>query len=379
MRRRSALGASMSLLLTLVAVLPATAADRDRDGLADAFEKRYGVTDPNVRDSDHDGVIDSAEDNDKDGLGNLGEQRFGTNPGVRDTDGDGVNDGREDRDRDGRSNAREQDQRRLPAALKPRLAAAKTSYPPIRSKCITGQGKSKPVVCGFGKRGADTRVVLIGDSHSLMWSSPIRRIARNKGWRLLTMAKTACPALLGLYVNSQKYVDQGASCDAWRHKVMKKLRAKPPDLIVIAHSDRYNLQRPNGLRYPKAQRPAVWKRALHRTLMALPKASKVLVLGNVPHNRGNPRKCLKKHRADISACATPKAGQGWRKIENVLKATTKARGATWGGLYGQICSYDPCPLVQGTILVWRDKSHVTDTFAKQLQPTFRALLEAALR
>ena len=36
-------------------------------------------------------------------------------------------------------------------------------------------------------------------------------------------------------------------------------------------------------------------------------------------------------------------------------------------------------LVQGNILVWRDKNHVTDTFAKQLQPTFRAMLEAALR
>ena len=212
-----------------------------------------------------------------------------------------------------------------------------------------------------------------------MWSSPILGIAANKRWRVTTMAKTACPALLGLYVNSQKYVDRGASCGAWRNKVLRKLRANPPDLIVISHSDRYNLHRSNGVRYPKAQRPAVWKQALHRTLVALPRASEVLVLGSVPHNRGNPRKCLKHNRGDISACATPKAGPEWRKIEHALKATTKARGATWGGLYGQICSYDPCPLVQGNILVWRDKSHVTDTFAKQLQPTFRALLEAALR
>ena len=61
------------LLASLLLALPAGAADRDRDGLDDGFERRYGVTDPGVRDSDHDGVIDSAEDNDKDGLGNLGE------------------------------------------------------------------------------------------------------------------------------------------------------------------------------------------------------------------------------------------------------------------------------------------------------------------
>ena len=378
-RRDGVLAASLAMLFAIVPASAATAADRDRDGLKDAFEMRYGVTDPDVRDSDHDGVIDAAEDNDGDGLGNLGEQRFRTHPGERDTDGDGIDDGSEDQDRDGRSNAKEQDQRKLPAALKPTIAGAKASYPAIRSKCIAGQGTSRPVVCGFGPRKAKTRVVLIGDSHALMWSSPILGIAANKRWRVMTMAKTACPALLGLYVNSQKYVDKGASCDVWRSKVLKKLKAKPPDLIVIAHSDRYNLQRPNGLRYPKAQRPAVWKRALQKTLVALPRASKVLVLGNVPHNRGNPRKCLKNNRDDISACVTPKARQDWRKIENALRAGTKASGATWGGLYGKICSYDPCPLVQGNILVWRDKSHVTDTFAKQLQPTFRAMLEAALR
>lgn len=379
MRRPCVSGTFVATLLALVIALPVGAADRDRDGLRDGFEQRYGVTDPGVRDSDHDGVIDSAEDPDGDGLSNLGEQRFGTHPARRDSDGDGITDGREDSDGDGRSDAREQDERRLPARLRPGLAAARHSYPAIHARCTAGQGTAKPVVCGFGPRSADTRVVLIGDSHALMWSSPIRRIALNKGWRLLTMAKTACPALLGLYVQSQKYVDQGASCDTWRRLVMSDLLADPPDLVVIAHSDRYNLQRANGVRYPKAQRPAVWKRALHRTLVALPKASSVLVLGNVPHNQGDPRRCLTNHRHDISACASPRAGRDWRKIENVLRATTRARGATWGGLYAKVCSYDPCSPVQGRILVWRDKSHVTDTFAIQLQPTLRAMLEAALR
>ena len=378
-RRHRALASGLAALVTLGLALPASSADRDRDGLSDAFEQRYGVTDPTVRDSDLDGVVDAAEDDDKDGLGNLGEQRFGTDPGRRDTDGDGVGDGREDRDRDGRSNAKEQDQRKLPAGLKPTVAGAKASYPPLRSRCVTAMRVAQPVVCKFGPKRADTRVVLVGDSHAVMWSSPIRRIARNKGWRLVTMFKTACPALVGVYVQSQKLVDRGASCRTWRSKVLRKLKTYPPDLIVVAHSDRYSVHRPNGDKYPKAQRPAVWRQALARTLAALPKSSKVLVIGHVPRNRGNPRRCLKRNPDDISACVTPRAGPDWRKIDNALKATARARGAHYGAVHNKICSYDPCPLVHGNILVWRDKNHVTDAFARQLQPTFRTMLEAALR
>ena len=149
-RRHRALASGLAALVTLGLALPASSADRDRDGLSDAFERRYGVSDPTVRDSDRDGVIDAAEDDDKDGLGNLGEQRFGTDPGRRDTDGDGVGDGREDRDRDGRSNAKEQDERKLPAGLKPTVAGAKASYPPLRSRCVTAMRVAQPVVCSFG-------------------------------------------------------------------------------------------------------------------------------------------------------------------------------------------------------------------------------------
>ena len=53
------------LLLTLTIAAPTTlAADSDNDGLSDGFETRFGVTSPNLRDSDWDGVVDSAEDSD---------------------------------------------------------------------------------------------------------------------------------------------------------------------------------------------------------------------------------------------------------------------------------------------------------------------------
>lgn len=78
--------------------------DPDRDGLANAAEYRLGC-DPDVPDSDHDGLADGTEaytygtdatraDSDGDGLPDgLEVSRFGTDPTRADSDGDGLPDG----------------------------------------------------------------------------------------------------------------------------------------------------------------------------------------------------------------------------------------------------------------------------------------------
>ena len=52
--------------------------------------------------------------------------------------------------------------------------------------------------------------------------------------------------------------------------------------------------------------------------------------------------------------------------------------ALYDSIYDQICSYDPCPLVQGDVLMWRDGSHLSETFARVLQPSLKRVLDDAL-
>lgn len=69
--------------------------DTDGDLLSDYEEVIFTGTDPTLKDTNSNGIIDSEEDSDKDGLSNLRELEFKTKCYLADTDGDGIYDGDE--------------------------------------------------------------------------------------------------------------------------------------------------------------------------------------------------------------------------------------------------------------------------------------------
>jgi hypothetical protein len=365
----------IAMLLMVLSVAPANGAtDSDGDRLRDTFENQSGVTSAHDADSDDDGVVDSAEDNDGDRLSNRGEQKFGSHPGVRDSDGDGTPDGKEDADQDKRSNAVEQDHRPIPASLTPRLWTAHADFSPYKSGCMANHGSFRLVKCHYGPAESKTRIVLMGDSHALQVATPIVTVAQENGWRLTTLLKKACPPVLGIHNRAQKWVDDGASCRAWRRDALDWLNADPPDHIILAHSDSYAISTFVGKRITGDARIPVWRKGMKRTLDRMPSSASAIVFGDIPYNRVNPVGCLKKHPKNISKCVTSRKPLKKRTLELALESATKSKGAAFKRFYGKVCSYDPCPIIQGNVLMYRDKGHLTATFAAQLTPTFRTML-----
>lgn len=368
------------LLLLFGSAAAVAAADSDGDGLRDALESRSGgVLDPLRADSDGDGVIDAAEDDDGDGLGNLGEQRFGARPDRRDSDGDGLPDGREDRDRDGRSDALEQDRRPVPASLRPPLSRATHDLAPFKGRCGVPPGGSRLRVCGFGDPSSSTTIAVMGDSHAQQLTPALKLSAETQGWHLVTLIKGACPPVLGTLAPGQHGIDAGASCASWRTQALSWLRRQPPTLIVLTHSDGYALLGRDGRPLSMVDRVAQWRRGMALTLARMPRTSRLLILGDTPKNDEDPVDCLMRHRGDMSACVSRRLPSPARTIERAIRQVSIDQGARHRTLYPKVCSYDPCPLVQGGVLIYRDRAHLTATFARQLTPSVTRLLEAALR
>jgi hypothetical protein len=368
-----------ALFMLLLVALPGVATDRDDDGLDDAFESTFGMTSPDAPDSDADGVVDPAEDSDGDRLSDLAEQRYGSDPGSPDSDADGVADSAEDDDGDGRANALEQDQRPLPPDLRPALAVADLDVQRQRRACQTKHGRSAVSTCTFGDPEADARIVLIGDSHASMFLTPFRRIAEQSGWKLTTMTKAACPGLVGLAGNNQWEIDGGRTCRLWQRRVLARLDKHPPDLVVYIQTPGYKLRQRDGRAVAPWRRTGEWRRALKRTVARLPEETTVLALGGTPRNfASNPVNCLRQHPDDISACVTRRQPEDKRTMDLGLQQGASVSRAIFDSIYDQICSYDPCPLVQGDVLMWRDGSHLSETFARVLQPSLKRVLDDAL-
>ena len=66
--------------------------DTDGDGLTDYQEAYLTGTDPVLKDTDGNGINDGEDDSDSDGLSNLREVELGTNPMQADSDNDGLSD-----------------------------------------------------------------------------------------------------------------------------------------------------------------------------------------------------------------------------------------------------------------------------------------------
>jgi hypothetical protein len=114
------------------------------------------------------------------------------------------------------------------------------------------------------------------------------------------------------------------------------------------------------------------------TLEAMPARSRVIVLGDTPHNRADPVSCLAQHPRDISACVSPRVPPRARIVERTIRRVTRAAGELHRTLYGTVCTYDPCPLVQGDVLIYRDRTHLTATFSRRITPTVDRLIRFAL-
>jgi hypothetical protein len=374
----------MTLLVVAASIAIATttassaAGDRDGDGLRDSWEQRWAVTSARDADSDGDGLLDAAEDPDADRLSNLGEQRFGTSPALRDTDGDGTSDWREDSDHNGRRDGREQDRRPVPPGLRPSLSSALGDGSAAYGNGCHSGGHSRVIhPCVFGDPRGTVRITLFGDSHALQWLPALSRAARTRSWRVTSITKSACPSARVRYDDSNPAAHR-PSCDVWRSRAIAWIRRHPQDLVIIANSRGYRPLDSRGRRLSRPAASEAWRRGLAHTLAAMPDGVRLLVLGDVPNPGRAVPSCLARNMGNISACQRSRAKSSGLLRDEAEQAAAEAHGAMFRSPAGVVCAYDPCPIVIGRTLMWRDKSHLAATFTRQLAPLIARFVRQAL-
>jgi hypothetical protein len=249
-------------------------------------------------------------------------------------------------------------------AVVPAPASAAKDLSPWDGDCFVSVYVTEPKGCLAGDTGSKHRMVLFGDSHAAQWMSPLVHIGRRAGYRVDLRTKVSCVAA-DYRTGSQILKREYRECDVWRNRVIADIEAHPPDVVVVAA---YNFSS------KRAWVPG-WDRTLTRILAT---GTRVVYLRPTPIPEFDVPMCLSRALDDWARCAVPLSNRAPDPVARAIQEG-KYPGARVVDLTRYLCTRTTCPVVRDHVLIYRDRSHLTDTAARGLEPVLFSALKPSLR
>ena len=266
----------------------------------------------------------------------------------------------------------------VPANLTPPLTDAATELKVIYANgCLRNAWQVEQPECAIGDPAAPTTVAVVGDSNAAMWNAAFRIVTEQRGWRLQMLTKGACPPL-ALPIHNPQLHRRYTECDRWRESMLERVRTDRPDLVVVSMWRQYgtgtNDRQPGFRSYDQA-----WVEELARLVADLrATGAQVLVLGPIPDPGSVLPICLSGHLDDVAACTPDRATALNAAGIAAESQATRVAGGDYFDLTDLFCTVDRCPVIVGNTLVYLDRNHVTNEYARLLAPVAGLLVDRAL-
>ncbi|TDC54424.1 acyltransferase [Jiangella ureilytica] len=242
--------------------------------------------------------------------------------------------------------------------------------------CISELEGTELEACSYGPEDADVTMALVGDSKAHQWLPAFQRIADERGWRILTYLKSACP----LARVDIKYEDR-ANQDCAEYNETRYDRLHELESIDYVVTSQVASQAYLGPNESQREQTDAMVEDLRRTWTGLEDAGRqVIVLVDNPNPEHEVIECVAEHGDELSACAFPRAiGAERGGAPAQLAALEGLDGVSSVDVNDYICPGDMCPAVIGNVLIYRRGSHLTATYVDSLTPRLDEALIAAMR
>ena len=221
--------------------------------------------------------------------------------------------------------------------------------------CHVNYGETKSGYCTYGDKESSSTIVLYGDSHAAQWFPTLEKMATERGFKLVSLTKSACPAV------DAKRPDQGAfkmvHCTKWRENSIKRIAEIQP-LAVITSSFQYFTPANSSI-----SRAQWWNEGQRKLLKGLRGSTNNLIyISDTPRPLRDIPNCLASR--DSKVCDSTE-----RSRVSVIPGFDVINPNPW------LCS-SFCPaIVEGTV-AYRDASHISVDMALKLLPKLEAALIA---
>ncbi len=221
--------------------------------------------------------------------------------------------------------------------------------------CHVNYGETKSGYCTYGNKNSSTTIVLYGDSHAAQWFPALEKLANERGFKLVSLTKSACPAV------DSKRPDQGAfkmvHCTKWRQNSIARI-AKIRPTAVITSSFQYFT--PANTKVSRSQWWSDGQRKLLKDLQG--STAHLIYISDTPRPLRDIPNCLASRNS--SSC----------------DSTEKSRVSIVSGF--QVVDPTPwlcasyCPAIVDGTVAYRDASHISVQMAVKLLPKLEEALIA---
>ena len=221
--------------------------------------------------------------------------------------------------------------------------------------CHSNYGETESGECTYGDLNSETTIVLYGDSHAAQWFPTLLKLANEKGFKFVSLTKSACPSV------DVPRADQGAyknvHCETWRDKSIKRIKQIRPAAVILSSYQYFTP--PSGY----SDKNKWWKDGQERLLSSLRGSSDHLIyISDTPKPLRDIPNCLASR--DVNSCNTTE-----RTPVKIIRGFEIIDPTPW------LCT-KLCPAIQDGYVVYRDSSHISVAAALALKPQLEAALVA---
>lgn len=213
--------------------------------------------------------------------------------------------------------------------------------------CQIEQGVAEPRFdCVYGVPTSSTEVLLLGDSKMGQWFSAFDAIAVRENWRLTAYLKSACPFTVA---GAEK-----EDCTRFGESVLDHVlgQGHPPTLAVLSTG--------------AARTPALEEGMIEAVSQLQRAGTHVVIMQDNDYPPGSQYPCAAEHRASLDDCEFAASEPSSAAL---LSAVAEATGSPVMDLQTWICPVEgACPVAIGGVLLWRQGSHLTDSWARGMTP-----------
>ncbi|NQW90375.1 acyltransferase [Curtobacterium sp. VKM Ac-2861] len=244
-----------------------------------------------------------------------------------------------------------------------------------RSACWSNDSSTFRV-CSLGPTtGYSKHLIAIGDSHNNVLVDAYARIAEQRNWRIDVAGHQSCYLTTAEQQAGSRR--QANACTGWKQNAMDHLRSHPDlDGVIVTHSSGNGpVVVPEG----GTDEQTVVDGLVTGWSAAAEAGIPIIALRDNPAARPDVVACVGQMSGPTTPACDSSRVDALARFDGSAEAVDRVHGAArLVDLTDSYCTDTVCPAVIGGVLVYRDQTHLTNTFATTLAPYLGDEIDAAL-